>query len=139
MPSVPKPTRTASQRGKAAKRKGSAGEREWAAIVPGGERVPLSGALGGKLSGDVTDSAGMTYEVKVRRSGMGTQYGWLEIEPGHGVATIKRTKAVEDGRKRAPDAVACRADCSPWLVCVTAETWCHLLDRLAVAERGRGA
>lgn len=129
----PKPERTASQRGKASKRKGGQAEREVARII-GGERVPLSGSLGGKLSGDVVDSEGRRYEVKVRANGFRQMYSWLRLVPGHGVNTIKRTVGVERGRERPPFALLCRADNSPWLVTLLLEDYCHLLDRLANAE-----
>lgn len=129
----PKPERTASQRGKASKRKGRKAESEVAHIL-GGERVPLSGSLGGKLSGDVVDAEGRIYEVKVRAAGFKQTYRWLRLEPGYGVATIKRTVGVERGREKPPFALLCRADNSPWLVTLLLEDYCHLLDRLANAE-----
>ena len=129
----PKPERTASQRGKASKAKGGKAEREVAHIL-GGERVPLSGMLGGKLSGDVVDAEGRRIEVKVRANGFRQLYSWLRLVPGHGVQTIKRTVGVERGREKAPDLLAMRADNSPWLVAMLLEDYCHLLDRLANAE-----
>ena len=135
MPSVPKPERTPSQRGKAAKKKGYRTEKAVAAQV-GGERVPLSGSLGGKLSGDVVDRLGMTAEVKSRKAGFKLLYRILEVVPGHGVATVKRSKAVEDGRKRAPDYAVVCADNSPRLAVMLLTTLVGLQDRLIVAERG---
>ena len=132
-PAVPKPERTASQRGKASKRKGRKAESEVAHIL-GGERVPLSGSLGGKLSGDVVDVEGRIYEVKVRKSGFKTLYGYLRVLGGYGVNTIKRTLGVERGRERAPFALIVREDNSPWLTLLLLEDYCHLLDRLANAE-----
>jgi hypothetical protein len=137
---VPKPTRTPSQRGRASKRKGYRGEKKWAQFI-GGERVPLSGALGGELSGDVRQpELGITYEVKSPKGGFDRAFGWLEIEPGHGVENVKHSKAVEDGRKRAPDALVVLVDNSPPLVVMTGQTWRHLLNLFAnaraQAERG---
>uniref|UniRef100_A0A6M3LUK7 Uncharacterized protein n=1 Tax=viral metagenome TaxID=1070528 RepID=A0A6M3LUK7_9ZZZZ len=143
MPSVPKPERTPSQRGKAAKRKGSQAEREAAALLPGGERVPLSGSLGGRLSGDVTFGDGRyRAEVKVRARGFKSLYSWLRCVPGHGVQTIKRTQGVESGREKAPEWLFCRADNSPWLaLCLLDELLVLLTEndnlRARLAERGR--
>ena len=131
---VPKPARTPSQRGKASRVKGNRAERAVAKAV-GGERVPLSGALGGKLSGDVVDALGMRVEVKQRKSGFGTLYGYLEIEPGHGVETIKHSKAVEDGRKVPPDYAVVAQDNSPRLAVMPLATLVVLCDRLVNAER----
>ncbi len=130
----PKPTPTASQRGKAAKRKGYRAERQVAADL-GGERVPLSGALGGQLSGDVVDKLGMTVEVKQRADGFKALYGYLEIEPGHGVQTVMHTAAVRDGRKQAPDYAVVGADNSPRLAVMPLATLLALQDRLLNAER----
>ncbi len=139
MPSVPKPTRTPSQRGRASKRKGYRREKEVAADL-GGERVPLSGSLGGKLSGDVKDCLNLTVEVKSRKDGFGTLYGWLCIEPNTGVDRYEHTQAVRDGRKQAPDYLVVGADNSPKLVVLPMKTWQMVLTELAnaraQAERG---
>lgn len=74
----------ASKRGRRAKRKGYAGEHEIVQILQKygieAERVPLSGALGGKnYSGDVLIKAGgIRLEVKRRKSGLRTVYKWLK-------------------------------------------------------------
>lgn len=73
----------ASKRGKRAKKKGYAGEYEIVQILQRygieAERVPLSGALGGKYySGDVLiRDLGKRAEVKRRKSGLKTLYTWL--------------------------------------------------------------
>lgn len=122
MPAVPKPAPTASSRAKMSKRKGRKAESEAAAIL-GGERVPLSGSLGGNLSGDVVDAQGRIYEVKVRADGFKQHYRWLRVVPGYGVNTIKRTVGVERGREKAPFALLTRADNSPWMVTMLLADW----------------
>ena len=131
---VPKPERTASQRGRASRRKGYRAERSVAQAV-GGERVPLSGALGGKLSGDVVDRLGNTVEVKQRKTGFGLLYQILEIEAGHGVESVKYSAAVEDGRKQPPAYAVVAQDNSPRLAVMTLTTLIELLDRVEAAER----
>ena len=137
MPSVPKPARTPSQRGRASKRKGYRAEKS-VAVAVGGERVPLSGALGGKLSGDVVDRLGMNVEVKVRAAGFRQLYRFLCIEPNCGVEAITYTAAVRDGRKKPPDYAVVGADNSPRLAVMPLATLVGLQDRLIVAERGAG-
>lgn len=123
MPAFPKPAPTASQRGKASKRKGAGGERELTTILPDCERVPLSGELGGKYSGDVTFCNGeYRAEVKRRAGGFALIYRWLRMLPGYGVNTIKRTIGVERGREKAPDFLFVRADNSPWLAVCALDT-----------------
>ena len=73
------------------KRKGYRGEREFADLV-GGQRVPLSGAAEGFENDVILD--GIRFEVKRRKDGFKTLYGWL-----------KNT-----------DALAIRADYKEWLV-----------------------
>jgi hypothetical protein len=131
---VPKPERTPKQRGRAAKRKGYRAERKVADAL-GGERVPLSGSLGGKLSGDVVDKLGNTVEVKQRKSGFGLLYRCLELEAGHGVESVKYSKAVEDGRKQPPAYAVVAQDNSPRLAVMTLATLIELLDRVEAAER----
>jgi len=48
--------------GRAPKRKGDEGEREFARLV-GGERVPLSGVAGGAFAGDVVGPDGLRWQV----------------------------------------------------------------------------
>ena len=92
--------------GKRSRRKGSDAEREFAKLI-GGERVPLSGAAGGRYAGDVI-GLGMRWECKRRRDGFKQIYDWL------------------DGA----DALAVRADRKPWLVVMP-------LDRLLELIRDR--
>ena len=91
--------------GKTQREKGARSERELAKIL-GGERVPLSGAVGGSYTGDVK-ALGLTWEAKVRGDGFKQLYGWLE------------------GR----DALAVKADCKPWLVVMPVETFLSLQKR----------
>lgn len=95
--------------GRKSKRKGSAAEREFAAII-GGSRMPLSGSVRG-FEGDVK-GLGMVWEVKRRRNDFRRIYGWLE---GEGI-----------------DALAIRADRKPWLVVMEAEKlleWAEMIKR----------
>jgi hypothetical protein len=62
--------------GRSQKQKGDRFER-WFAKKIGGERVPLSGALGGKYVGDVT-GLNLTWECKSRKDAFKTYYKWLE-------------------------------------------------------------
>jgi hypothetical protein len=91
------------------KRKGSAGEREFADLI-GGKRVPLSGALGGEFSNDVVAPNGMKIEVKRRAGGFVTLYDWILDE------------------REKPDAVAFRADRMPWIVAMTVEQFKRLVE-----------
>jgi hypothetical protein len=76
-------------------RKGTRRELEVAHAL-GGVRQPLSGALGGDLSGDVRLPNGWRVEVKARRNGSKTLYAWLSDK----------------------DVLAVRADRKPWLAVV---------------------
>lgn len=73
----------ASKRGKRSKRKGYRTEKKVAQIL-GGDRVPLSGALGGKLSNDVivpmTDGNDLKVEVKARADSWKELRRWLDDE-----------------------------------------------------------
>jgi len=98
--------------GKASRDKGMRGEREFAELVSG-RRIPLSGAQNG-FENDVevpTPIGTIRAEVKRRKGGFSTLYGWLE-----------------DERER-PDIVAFRADRKPWLVTMTLETFLKLIGR----------
>ena len=86
------------------KRKGSAGEREFARLV-GGKRVPLSGAHP-DLPGDVVWPGMGTGEIKRRRNGFCQLYGWLAGN----------------------DWLAVRADRQEWLVVMRLEDVLELLD-----------
>ncbi len=98
--------------GKLSRDKGMRGEREFAELV-GGRRVPLSGAQRG-FENDVvvpTSIGDLRAEVKRRKSGFSTLYGWLE-----------------DERER-PDIVAFRADRKPWIVAMPVEVFQRLIGR----------
>ena len=84
--------------GRSERRKGVEAEREFAKLI-GGERVPLSGAAGGRYAGDVI-GLGMRWECKRRKDGFKQLYDWLEGK----------------------DALAVRADRKPWLVVMPLET-----------------
>lgn len=90
--------------GRSQKAKGNRSERELAKLL-GGERVPLSGSVGGSYSGDVM-ALGLAWEAKVRRDGFKTLYKWLE------------------GR----DALAIKADRKPWLAVIPVVTLLELLN-----------
>jgi len=91
--------------GKAPRRKGNAGEREIAKLL-GGQRIPLSGAAGGRFTGDVVVPVLGVGEVKRRKNGFKQLYAWL------------------DGN----DFVAVRADRQEWLIVLPVETVKELLD-----------
>lgn len=89
--------------GRASRRKGYEGEREWATLT-GGKRVPLSGALE-EMPGDVR-AHGLLWQVKRKASAWKTLYGLL------------------DGPE---DALALRADRQPWLVVMTYEKFLEVM------------
>ena len=92
------------------------GEREFAELC-GGRRVPLSGAQSG-FENDVlieTPVGTLRAEVKRRKDGFATLYGWIE-----------------DGHEK-PDIVAFRADRKPWLVAMPIDVFLRLIGR----ETGR--
>lgn len=96
--------------GRKSKMKGNRTEREFAKLIAG-NRVPLSGAakhLGEMHTGDV-DGLGMKWEVKARKDGFKTFYGWLEEE--------------------AIDALAVKADRKPWLVVIPLTKLKELLSK----------
>jgi len=98
--------------GKASRDKGLRGEREFAELV-GGCRIPLSGAQAG-FENDVlieTPVGTLRAEVKRRKGGFATLYGWLEDE------------------REKPDIVAFRADRKPWLVCMELDVFLKLIGR----------
>ena len=75
----------ASKGGRASKQKGSRFEREAVDLLQtagfAAERVPLSGAAGGRFSGDISVpicGIDRTIECKVRESGFCQLYRWLE-------------------------------------------------------------
>ncbi|SDZ00335.1 hypothetical protein [Thermoactinomyces sp. DSM 45892] len=99
--------------GKAQRDKGARSEREFAKLIQG-ERVPLSGALGGSYKGDVK-GLGLQWECKVRGSGFKQIYGWLNGN----------------------DALAVKADRQKWLAVLPVETLLKLLhDAKARRENG---
>lgn len=94
--------------GRRSKRKGYAGEREFA-MLTGGERVPLSGIMEG-YTNDVELPNGWKAEVKRRKEMEKTLYGWILNE------------------REKPDIVAFRADRMPWIVAMKLEKFQYLLD-----------
>ena len=83
--------------GRKSKNKGSRTELEFSKLI-GGDKIPLSGALGGVFRGDV-EGLGLRWECKVRKDGFKQLYGWLD-----GV-----------------DALAVKADRKSWIVCIPLE------------------
>lgn len=104
----------ASKRGKRAKRKGWEGENEIVKLlskynIPA-ERVPLSGALKGKLAGDINliiHNIEKKGEVKRRKDGFKELYKFLE----------------QDGCNY----VFMRADRKDWIVAMTFNEWLNLV------------
>ena len=85
--------------GKASRRKGLSGEREFCKLY-GGERVPLSGAAGGSFKGDMVDVPYLGRgEIKRRARGFQSLYNWLADN----------------------DFLAVRADRKDWLVIMRAD------------------
>lgn len=113
--------------GRSSRSKGMRAEREAAALLPGGRRVPLSGGMGGEWSCDLLDRDGRRYEVKVRADGFRQIYDWLEVLPGHGVGKVKRSQAAEQGSKSAPDVLLLRANNSPWLAVMLLCDWVSVI------------
>jgi len=113
--------------GRSSRSKGLRAEREAAALLPGGRRVPLSGGMGGEWSCDLLDRDGRRYEVKVRADGFRQIYDWLEVLPGHGVGKVRRSQAAEQGSKAAPDVLLLRADNSPWLAVMLLSDWVSVI------------
>ncbi|MGB9825251.1 MAG: hypothetical protein ACPLRU_01145 [Desulfofundulus sp.] len=94
--------------GKSARRKGINGEREFIKLM-GGERVPLSGAAGGKFTGDVVDVPYLGRgEIKRRRDGFRQLYNWLADN----------------------DFLAMRADRREWLVVLRAKDVKLLIEEI---------
>jgi len=102
----------ASRRGKRAKRKGYRAEKKVAQMLDG-ERVPLSGALGGKYSNDVI-AKGWKLEVKSRKD------SWKEIR-----------RWLDDEREK-PDAVVLVPDREEPIVCMRLSKF-----KLLLSEEGQ--
>lgn len=104
----------ASKRGKRAKRKGYAGENEIVKLLQKygieAERVPLSGALKGKLSGDINctiKGQEKKIESKRRKDGFKQLYKYLEQDDC--------------------EYVFMRADRKDWIVAMTFDEWLDLV------------
>ena len=95
--------------GKKSRDKGARRELEFAKLIDG-EKVPLSGAMGGKFSNDV-EGMGLRWEVKAKKDGFKTIYDY-----------------VLDEREK-PDAVALKADRKPWLVVMTLDKFKELMGK----------
>ena len=91
--------------------KGKRREREVARLL-GGQRVPLSGSVGGPFGGDILLPNGWRVEVKARRDGFKSLYLWLQNA----------------------DVLLLKADRRPWLVVLPLETFKELLERAGVAR-----
>ncbi|MGG3808765.1 hypothetical protein [Geobacillus thermodenitrificans] len=98
--------------GRKSRNKGQRREREFAKIIQG-ERIPLSGAVGGRFGNDV-EGLGLRFEVKARKKGFQTLYKWLEDE------------------REKPDALALKADRKDWLVVMKLE---KLLELMGLNEK----
>lgn len=103
----------ASKKGKKSKRKGYTGEREIVQLLNKygikAERVPLSGALKGKLSGDVDctiKGESKKIEVKRRKDGFKELYKFIEQDDS--------------------DYIFMRADRKEWLIVMTFDEWLEL-------------
>ena len=104
----------ASKRGKKSKRKGYTGEREIVQLLNKygieAERVPLSGALKGKLSGDIDctiKGESKKIEVKRRKDGFKELYKFIEQDDS--------------------DYIFMRADRKDWIVAMTFGEWLELV------------
>ena len=97
--------------GRSQRDKGARSEREFARLI-GGERVPLSGAAGGRFAGDVI-GLGLRWECKRRANGFRQLYGWLENA----------------------DALAVRADRREWVVVIPLE---RFLQMVGVGNQNAG-
>lgn len=95
--------------GKASRDKGQRREREFTKLISG-EKMPLSGALGGRFSNDV-EGMGLKFEVKARKDGFKTLYEWIEDE------------------REKPDALALKADRKQWLIVMTLDKFKELMER----------
>jgi hypothetical protein len=93
--------------GRKSRNKGQRREREFAKLIQG-EKIPLSGAVGGKFANDV-EGLGLKWEVKARKDGFQTLYKWLE------------------GKREKPDALALKADRKQWLVVLPLEKFLELM------------
>lgn len=98
--------------GRRSKQKGNRTEREFAKLIVG-ERVPLSGAVGGKYSGDVI-GLGLTWECKARKDGFKQLYKWLDSES---------------------DALAVKADRKEWLVVIPLSKFQELIQEKGDKEK----
>lgn len=88
---------SAPRGGRASRAKGSRGERAIVSFLQGkgfdAQRVPLSGAAGGKYCGDVSITVlgrDLCAEVKVRAHGFNQLYSWLQ---GRDLLIVKQDRA----------------------------------------------
>jgi Holliday junction resolvase len=93
--------------GRKSRDKGQRREREFAKLIQG-ERIPLSGAAGGRFGNDV-EGLGLKFEVKAKKDGFKTLYKWLEDE------------------REKPDALALKADRKDWLVVMKLDKFIELM------------
>lgn len=102
--------------GRKSKAKGYSGEKEFADKT-GGRRIPASGSAD-DFPCDVELPNGWLAEVKRRKSGMKTLYGWVENE------------------RENPDIVAFRADREQWLVTMTLPKFLELMEAHIKSKEG---
>lgn len=93
--------------GRKSRSKGQRREREFTKLIQG-ERIPLSGAAGGRFGNDV-EGLGLKFEVKARKDSFKTLYRWLEDE------------------REKPDALALKADRKDWLVVMKLSKFIELM------------
>lgn len=81
------------------------------------QRVPLSGAAGGRFAGDIILGDGRRCEVKIRRSGLSLLYRLLGDQPGPVTVdpSAQGVRAVDRWLGTA-DVLFVRADRAAWLV-----------------------
>lgn len=122
-PNRPRPLRP-NAGGAAPRRKGIRAEREIverlrAAGIPA-ERVPLSGAAGGRFAGDVIVDGSLVAQVKVRRriTGLATLYRLVGRDPDPEPVTVDPTADGMGTVRRwigEHDLLFAKADWRPWL------------------------
>lgn len=107
--------------GSRSRRKGTRAERELVTLLRNAgiaaERVPLSGAVGGRFAGDVLLADGRRAEVKIRRTGLSLLYRLIgdNLRPVTVDPTARGASQVNKWLDTA-DVLFARTDRMPWLV-----------------------